>query len=143
MGISEFKTIGSGKRKSDSVEDSYYTKAEYDALSAGAKKALAAKRAKRGHKTGAKGCKTTKGAKAKGTTNADVIKNLKAVQRSVSQLTKQAAADDKSTASATEFEGNSPTTVVKYGHPTAEATANRTNLALKRHLKKAIKEASK
>jgi hypothetical protein len=146
VGISGFKTVSSGKRKFDSVEDRYYTKAEYDALSANAKKELAAKRAKRGHMPGTKDSKTTKGAKAKGKANANVIKNLKAVQRSVSQLTKQAAAEDESTnstASATGFEGNSSTTVVKYGHPTAEATANRTNLALKRHLKKAIKEASK
>lgn len=55
MGISEVKTCAAGsKRKSEAVEDSYYTKAEYDALSADAKRELVTKRLKRGHKPGAK-----------------------------------------------------------------------------------------
>ncbi|KAI2499837.1 hypothetical protein MHU86_14654 [Fragilaria crotonensis] len=50
MGISEVKTCAAGsKRKSKAVEDSYYTKAEYDA-----KRELVTKRLKRGHKPGAK-----------------------------------------------------------------------------------------
>ena len=64
VGISEIKTSSGGKRKSEAVEDRYYTKAEYDALSAEAKKELAAKRAKRGHKPGAKDSKTSKGDQA-------------------------------------------------------------------------------
>jgi hypothetical protein len=44
---------------------------------------------------GAKDSKTTKDAKTKGgKSNADVIMNLKAVQRSVSQLTKRKAAEE-------------------------------------------------
>jgi hypothetical protein len=79
------------------VEDRYYTKAEKDVLSANAKKELAAKRLKRGHKPGAKDSKISKTSKSnkEGKTNSDVIKTLKAVQRGVSQLTKQkTAADD-------------------------------------------------
>ena len=100
VGISELKTSAGGtKRKSEAVlEDRYYTKAEYDALSADAKKELAAKRLKRGHKPGAKDSKISKSRSNKGKTNADVIKTLKAVQRGVSQLSKQkTAADDGST----------------------------------------------
>ena len=91
LGISELKTSAGGtKRKSAAgVEDGYYTKLKYNALSADQKKDLAAKRLKRVHKPGAKDSKTSKGTKSKGKTNADVIKNLKAVQRSVSQLLKQ------------------------------------------------------
>lgn len=137
VNVSNVKTNTSGsKRKSDSVEDRYYTKAEYDALSADAKRELAAKRLKRGHKPGAKDSRVTKGAKSKEKTNADVIKNLKAVQRSVSQLAKQQAAGDedstKSSTASVSFEGNSPTKVKKYGHPTKEATTNRTHAALSR-----------
>ena len=55
VGISEVKMSAGGyKRKSEAVEDRYYTKAEYDALSADAKRELAAKRLKCGHKPGAK-----------------------------------------------------------------------------------------
>ena len=76
----------------------YYTEAAFDALSADAKKELAAKRLKRGHKPGAKDSKISKSKSNKGKTNADVIKTLKAVQRSVLQITKQQpAADDGST----------------------------------------------
>jgi hypothetical protein len=52
VNISELKV--SGKRKSDAVEDRYYTKEEYEALSADQKKVLASKRTKRGHRPGAK-----------------------------------------------------------------------------------------
>jgi hypothetical protein len=146
VGISELKTSASGtKRKSEGVEDRYYTKAEYDALSADDKKELASKRLKRGHKPGAKDSKLSKGAKtkSKGKTNADVIKTLKAVQRGVSQLTKQqTAADDGSTPSddaSVDYgsDGNSPSKVVKYGHQTKEQIKNRTNAALIRHKKAA------
>ncbi|KAI2499703.1 hypothetical protein MHU86_14784 [Fragilaria crotonensis] len=75
VGISQVTTSG-GKRKSDSIEDRYYTKAEYDALSADNKKELAAKRLKCGHKPGARDSKVSKGTKSKGKTNADVIKTL-------------------------------------------------------------------
>jgi hypothetical protein len=142
VNVSEVRTnAGSGKRKSDQIEDRYYTKAEYDALSPDAKRELAAKRLKRGHKPGAKDSKTSKDksskkTKTKGTTNADVIKNLKAVQRSVAQLTltKQSAdADEPSASTASiDFEGNSPTKVKKYGQP----TGNRGHLALTRQLQK-------
>ncbi|KAI2507228.1 hypothetical protein MHU86_7185 [Fragilaria crotonensis] len=95
VGISEVRTnAGGSKRKSEAVEDRYYTKAEYDALSADAKRLLATKRLKRGHKPGAKDSRVLKGAKAKEKSqdsNAEVIKNLKAVKRSVAQLTKQTA----------------------------------------------------
>jgi len=91
VGISELKTSG-GRRKNDAIEDHYYTKSEYDALSPDAKRELAAKRLKRGHKPGARDSKTSKGLKSKGKTNANVIKNLKAVQCSISQLTKQQTA---------------------------------------------------
>ena len=130
------------------MEDRYYTKAEYDALSADAKKELAAKRLKRGHKAGAKDSKISKATKYnKGKTNADVIKALKAVQRNVSQLTKQTAADDGSThsdeASTDDLpEGNSPSKVVKFGHQTKEQLRNRTHAALTR-LKQKRDAASK
>jgi hypothetical protein len=47
VGISEVKT-SAGKRKSEDVEDRYYTKSEYDAVSAEAKRELATKRLKCG-----------------------------------------------------------------------------------------------
>jgi hypothetical protein len=53
VNISELKTSG-GKLKSEAIEDCYYTKEEYAALSPEQKKELASKRLKRGHKTGAK-----------------------------------------------------------------------------------------
>ncbi|KAI2507555.1 hypothetical protein MHU86_6848 [Fragilaria crotonensis] len=99
VGISEDKTrAGGSKRKSEAVKDRHFTKAEYDALSTDAKRELAAKCLECGHKPGAKDSRGTKGAKAKEKTkdsNAEVIKNLKDVTRSVAQLTKQTApADD-------------------------------------------------
>jgi hypothetical protein len=83
VNISELKT---NKRKSDQVEDRYYTKAEYSALSTPQKKELAAKRLKRGHKPGEKDSKVK--SKGKGDKK-DVIRNLKAVNRQVAQLAKQ------------------------------------------------------
>jgi ribosomal protein S13 len=139
VNISQVKT-SAGKRKAEDVEDRYYTKAEYDALSNDAKKALAAKRSKRGHVPGSKSSKVHGKGKAKATkTNADVLKKLKAVERSVSQLSKKAEADDHSVASigSSSYEGNSPTKVKKYGHPTKEQTTNRTNKALIRLKQKA------
>ena len=56
IGISDVKTSAGGtKRKSETIKDRrYYTKAEYDALSADAKRELASKRLKWGHKPGAR-----------------------------------------------------------------------------------------
>ena len=149
VGISELKTSASGTKRKSEVEDRYYTKAEYDALSADAKKELAAKRLKRGHKPGAKDSKISKGAsKTKSKSNADVMKTLKAVQRGVSQLTKQkTAADDGSTHSddaSIDYgsDGLSPSKVVKFGQPTKDQTRNRTHEALTR-LKKKKDAASK
>jgi hypothetical protein len=149
VGISELKTSASGTKRKSEVEDRYYTKTEYDALSADAKKELAAKRLKRGHKPGAKDSKISKGAsKTKSKSNADVMKTLKAVQRGVSQLTKQkTAADDGSTHSddaSIDYgsDGLSPSKVVKFGQPTKDQTRNRTHEALTR-LKKKKDAASK
>ena len=67
-----------------------------------------------------------------------MIKNHKAVQCSVSQFSKQLTAADDDATNTTEvtadvhFEGNSPSKVMKYGHP----TTNRTNAAFTRQLKK-------
>jgi hypothetical protein len=102
VNISELKT-GGGKRKFEVVEGRYYTKEEYNSLSADQKKDLASKRLKRRHKPCAKDSKTKRG----GAKSADksAIKNLKAVERQVSQLTKQmgktAFADDDDTAYST------------------------------------------
>ncbi|KAI2494465.1 hypothetical protein MHU86_20074 [Fragilaria crotonensis] len=89
VNISEVKTHGN-KRKAGAIEDRYYTKEEYNDLTPDQKKELAAKRLKRGHKPGAKDSKV-KGTGGSGTkqSNKDVIKNLKAVNRQVSQLAKQ------------------------------------------------------
>jgi molecular chaperone DnaK (HSP70) len=69
-------------------------------LSADAKRELASKRLKWGHKPGARDSWIIKGTKTKDSkakdSNTEVIKNLKAVKRSVAQLTKQKAADNKS-----------------------------------------------
>jgi phosphatidate phosphatase PAH1 len=85
VGVLEVK-ISADKRKSEAVEDRYYTKSEYDALSAEAKRDLAMKHLKRGHKPGAKDSQTVKGPKTN--SNAEVIKNLKAMKCCVAQLTK-------------------------------------------------------
>ena len=76
------------KRKADHVEDRYYTKEEYNALTASQKKELAAKRLKRGHKPGEKDSKVRFGKGQQGDKK-DVIRNLKAVNRQVAQLAKQ------------------------------------------------------
>jgi hypothetical protein len=148
VGISELKTSAAGtKRKPEAVEDRYCTKAEYDALSADAKKGLAAKRLKRGHKPGAKDSKISKTSKSnKGKTNADVIKTLKAVQHGVLQPKQKTAADDGSThsdkASTDDLpEVNSPSKVT-FGHQTKEQLRNRTHEALMRY-KKAKEAESK
>jgi hypothetical protein len=76
------------------------------------------------------------------------MKTLKAVQRGVSQLTKQkTAADDGSTHSddaSIDYgsDGLSPSKVVKFGQPTKDQTRNRTHEALTR-LKKKKDAASK
>lgn len=86
VNISEVK-VGS-KRKHDAVvEDPYYTKDEYNALSSEQKKELAQKRVKRGHKPGAKDSKV-KGSKDNAKSGKLVIRNLRAVNRQVSQLAK-------------------------------------------------------
>ncbi|KAI2500398.1 hypothetical protein MHU86_14069 [Fragilaria crotonensis] len=86
VNISELKT--GTKRKADHVEDRYYTKEEYNALTAPQKKELAAKRLKRGHKPGDKDSKVRSGKGQQGDKK-DVIRNLKAVNRQVAQLAKQ------------------------------------------------------
>jgi len=88
------------------------------------------------HKPGARDSKTSKGPKSRGNTNADVIKNnLKAVQRSVSQLTKQqTAAQDGSTTNSTD---DSSEATPK--EASAKSPSNRTNAALTRQPKKASK----
>jgi hypothetical protein len=140
VGISsEVRTnAGGSKRKSEAVEDRYYTKAEYDALSADAKRELATKRLKRGHKPGARDSKVLKGAKAKEKSkdsNAEVIKNLKAVKRSVAQLTKQTTpADDESSGLFTKTDSEGEPKKV-----TSSKSPNRSNSALTRQTKKASK----
>ena len=90
VNISEVKVHNNGKRKrSDEAEDRYYTKSEYDALSPAQKKDLAAKRLKRGHKPGAKDSKTKRDKDSRNEGSKNVIKNLKAVNRTVAQLAKQ------------------------------------------------------
>ncbi|KAI2509583.1 hypothetical protein MHU86_4844 [Fragilaria crotonensis] len=94
VNISELKT---GKRKIDQVEDRYYTKEEYSALTSEQKKDLASKRLKRGHKPGEKDSKVVN--KSKGGSKKDVINNIrKVVNRQVAQLAKQmskAGVDDE------------------------------------------------
>jgi hypothetical protein len=96
VNISEIKT---GKRKFEKVEDRYYTKEEYAALTPDQKKELASKRTKRGHKPGDKDSKVIKKAKPNPKPNdRDVISNLNQVNRQVFQLLakqmKKAAVDD-------------------------------------------------
>jgi hypothetical protein len=137
VNISELKT---GKRKADAIEDRYYTKEEYTALSAEQKKELASKRLKGGHKPGAKDSKVKAGSgKAKGKTDG-VIRNLKAVNRQVSQLAKQigkVGAEDDSTASST----NSASTAED--GTKAKSGSNRTNASLTRKKKVTITEPKK
>lgn len=95
VNISEVQVHNGGKRKhSDEAEDRYYTKSEYDALSPAQKKDLANKRAKRGHKPGAKDSKVVKKTKGKSDTDKGVTKTLKAVNRTVAQLAKQISKTD-------------------------------------------------
>jgi ribosomal protein S13 len=131
VNISELKTSG-GKRKSEAIEDRYYTKEEYAALSPEQKKELASKRLKRGHKPGAKD------SKVKGTgnkkSNTEVIKNLKAMNRQVSQLAKQmskAGVDDDKTAASS----NTESSVEEAPAKKPKTGSNRTNSALTRQKK--------
>ena len=139
VNISELKATG--KRKAEAVDDRYYTKEEYTALSANQKKELAAKRLKRGHKPGAKDSKVKAGSgKAKG--KIDVIRNLKAVNRQVSQLAKQMSktgVDDNSTASSTDSSGSTLATEDKK----AKTGTNRTNASLTRQKKVTISDPKK
>ena len=135
VSISEVKT-SAGKRKPVEVEDRYYTKTEYDALSNDAKKALAAKGCKRGHTPGSKSSKVLKG-KGKATdgrTTAEVLKKLKAVERSVAQLTKKAEPNDDESDDDDNEEswGAISPSKERIGHPTKEQTINRTHKALVR-----------
>lgn len=139
VGISEIKT-GGNKRKSDAIEDRYYTKAEYDALDPAQKKELATKRLKRGHKPGSKDSRVVKktgSGKGKGD-NADVIKNLKAVKRSVSQLTKHIkdpeAVDEHSATQSTDSLFSEDTPKKK-----SSKSPNRSNAALTRQKKTSAK----
>ncbi|KAI2510102.1 hypothetical protein MHU86_4269 [Fragilaria crotonensis] len=137
VNISEVKVHTGGKRKrSDEAEDRYYTKSEYDALSPAQKKDLAAKRLKRGHKPGAKDSKTKRDKDVgKGKNDAKgVIKNLKAVNRTVAQLAKQmgkvevGTADDATDAS--ESSSDTQPRAVK-----SVSSSNRTNSSLTRQAK--------
>ncbi|KAI2512366.1 hypothetical protein MHU86_2028 [Fragilaria crotonensis] len=141
VNISAMKT--GGKRKFDTVEDRYYTKDEYASLTPEQKKDLASKRLKRGHKPGAKDSKVTKG---KGGDNnrkpKEVIKNLRAVNRQMSQLAKQmkktSVADDDSSGLFSKSTASSAGDQKK-----AKAGANRTNAALTRQKKVSIDESKK
>jgi hypothetical protein len=104
-------------------------------LSEEQKKELASKRLKRGHKPGAKDSKIKAGSgKAKGKTDG-VIRNLKAVNRQVSQLAKQigkvGAKDDSITSST-----NSASTAED--GKKAKSGSNRTNASLTRQKKVTI-----
>lgn len=88
VNISEVKVGGKRKASSGAVEDRYYTKEEYNELSPEQKKELSSKRLKRGHKPGSKDSKV-KGTRAEKGSTKDVIKNLRAMNRQVSQLAKQ------------------------------------------------------
>ena len=78
VNVSEVKVHNGGKRKhNDEAEDRFYTKSEYDALTPAQKKDLANKRAKRGHKPGAKDSKMGKKEKSKVDGHKGVNKTLK------------------------------------------------------------------
>ena len=139
VNISEVKVHSGGKRKqSDEAEDRYYTKAEYDTLSPAQKKDLSNKRAKRGHKPGAKDGKTKN--KLKADSNKGFNKTLKGLNRTVAQLAKQmgkaelGVADDASADSATSEE--TQPRAVKFA-----AGTNRTNPSLTRQT--TVKKSSK
>ncbi|KAI2504041.1 hypothetical protein MHU86_10403 [Fragilaria crotonensis] len=141
VNISEVKVHNGGKRKrSDEAEDRYYTKSEYDALSPAQKKDLAAKRLKRGHKPGAKDSKTKKDRDiGKGNNDAKgVIKNLKAVNRTVAQLAKQMGKVDVGTADdVTDASESSNETQPRTVKPVS--SSNRTNSSLTRQANKNTK----
>jgi hypothetical protein len=122
-----------GKRKHDAVvEDRYYTKEEYNALTADQKKELAQKRVKRGHMPGAKDSKV-KGSKNSAKSGKEVIRNLRAVNCQDSQLAKQMG---KTNVNDDETEGST------HSGSTADdknkAGANRANPALSRQKKVTI-----
>ncbi|KAI2510107.1 hypothetical protein MHU86_4274 [Fragilaria crotonensis] len=137
VNISEVK-VG-GKRKHEStIEDRYYTKEEYKELSAAQKKELAAKRVKRGHQPGAKDSKV-KGLKSKAKDGKEVIRNLRAVNRQVSQLAKRmskANVDDEDDTTSSTHSGSVDEEKGKSG-------SNRANPALSRQKKAAASDREK
>ena len=141
VNISELKT---GKRKAEAVADRYYTKDEYNALSAEQKKELAAKRLKRGHKPGAKDSKVKAGAgkpKAKGP---EVIRNLKLVNRQVSQLAKQMSKTGVDDSSESEnSNSNSNSTIHTAPDSKRSRAGNRNNSSLTRQKKVTVTEPKK
>ena len=135
VNISEVKV--SGKRKAGgAVEDRYYTKEEYNELSPEQKKELSSKRLKRGHKPGSKDSKVKGTGKAVKPGNKDVIKNLRAMNRQVSQLAKQIgkAAVDDDTDSSTHSGSVADDPKDKKG------ASNRTNVSLVRQKRVSIQE---
>lgn len=74
---------GDKRKRTDGVEDRYYTKTEYAALSAEQKRALSLKRQKRGHKPG------ERTSTVQGKTKDSTAKSIKAVTRTVAQLAKK------------------------------------------------------
>ena len=139
INISELKT---GKRKFEKVEDRYYTKEEYAALTPDQKKELASKRTKRGHKPGDKDSKVIKKAKPN---PKNVISNLKQVNRQVAQLAKQmkkAAVDDDtySTSSSSNKDGDGKS---KDGDGKSRTGSNRDNPSLTRQKKVQVTDSKK
>ncbi|KAI2493825.1 hypothetical protein MHU86_20706 [Fragilaria crotonensis] len=134
VNISELKT---GKRKADAIEDRYYTREEYAKLTPEQKKELASKRTKRGHKPGAKDSKIKGGNKPK-----DVIKNLRAVNRQVSQLAKQMSkttVEEESTVGSDQSYSTQPERATKK----SKTGTNRTNTALTRQKKESAADTCK
>ena len=142
VNISSMNKTGT-KRKFEPVEDRYYTKEEYASLTPEQKKDLASKRHKRGHKPGARDSKVTKGKGGAQTSPkpTDVIKNLKAVNRQMSQLAKQMTKpsvkdDDSSSGLFTKSTTSEP--------PKPKSPVpNRSNAALTRQKKVSIEEPRK
>jgi hypothetical protein len=136
VNISELKT---GKRKHDAVEDRYYTKEEYTALTPDQKRDLASKRLKRGHKSGAKDGKVNKGTKGKegkAEKNKELIR--KAVTRQVYQLAKQlgkAAVNDVATAASDDSDSSDD--------EKSKGGTNRSNPSLSRQKKLLIADTRK
>ena len=134
VNISELKT---GKRKANAIEDRYYTREEYAKLTPEQKKELASKRIKRGHKPGAKDSKIKGGNKPK-----DMIKNLRAVNRQVSQLAKQISkttVEEESTVGSDQSYSTQPERATKK----SKAGTNRTNTALTRQKKESATDTRK